>query len=753
MYWKLISLLNLAPELFSDPKNPKDNTNTDKKPNTNKSKIVFLDKLPPNINNKSFLTKSLFGVSIVILAYFMFFHGKTSHLTIDKFICNSNGTSTNILKFKDKEGYEYAIDMKNIHKNTYAEKISHNGSQVVHKVFTRTTKGNVSFNVGQLSTAGTDGKMTTTFSLDNGCNLLWTNDSTKGTACTCNNGSGTCDCCTGSTGQACTCNGNTNCSCCLFAKLANFAVHNPSNPNRMTVGSVLFSLLPSFLYLAIFFFLMRSTMKNQMGLYGKDSIFNIGKSLSQTAKSKKTFEDVAGIEEEKEELEEIVDYLKNPQKYNSMGARTPKGVILYGPPGTGKTLLAKAISGEANVPFLETSGASFDEMFVGLGAKRIRELFQKAKKLAPCIIFIDEIDALASKRGGKYSMSSGNDQTINQFLSEMDGFGDNSGIVVIAATNRLSSIDEAVLRPGRFDRHIMINLPDISERKAILKIHAKNKNISSQVDMDDVARKTPGFSGAQLENILNEATLLAVRQNKKIIGNVEISEAIDRVMAGPAKKNRKMSFSERKQIAHHEAGHAIAGVYAREGSKVEKITIIPRGQAGGYILTAPEKEANQLLTTKSQLLSRILTTLAGRAAEEIFFGIENISTGAANDLYHATAIAKNMVLRLGMSQDLGLVQHIPSEHDENPYKNNYSEHVAKIIDAEINKIMTEQYLKAKVLIEQHKTEFLLIVETLLLLETIDRKQIEFIVGNKKIPKEAEEAKQKLLNTNEPIKSE
>ncbi|KMZ96244.1 hypothetical protein PVNG_02382 [Plasmodium vivax North Korean] len=396
----------------------------------------------------------------------------------------------------------------------------------------------------------------------------------------------------------------------------------------------------------VFVFLARGAAKGQLGIYGgRGSIFSIGKSLSKTNKSGVTFKDVAGIKEEKEELEEIVDFLKRPKKYSSMGARIPKGVILYGPPGTGKTLLAKAVSGESNVPFIEASGASFDDMFVGVGAKRVRELFEKAKKLSPCIVFIDEIDALAGKRGGKFNLQ-GNEQTINQLLSEMDGFNTQEGIIVIAATNRLDSIDPAVLRPGRFDRHIQVNLPDIAERRAILELHAKNKNLSNKVNLEEIARKTPGFSGAQLENVLNEAALLAVRFNKRIISTNEIDEAIDRVMAGPAKKGRKILLEERKKVAYHEAGHAVAGLYTKDGEKVERVTIIPRGEALGYMLPTP-KEQERVLPTKNQLLDSILTILAGRASEQIFFGEGNDTIGATNDLWKASGIARKIVKTYG----------------------------------------------------------------------------------------------------------
>lgn len=490
----------------------------------------------------------------------------------------------------------------------------------------------------------------------------------------------------------------------------------------------------------------RTAMKLQgVGGGGPGGIFKIGQSLSKTVKSNVFFDDVAGLEEEKTELVELVDYLQSPTKYKAAGARMPRGVILYGPPGTGKTLLAKAVSGEADVPFIEVSGSSFDDMYVGSGAKRVRDLFNKAKKMSPCIVFIDEIDAVAGKRGAKGLNSGGiYDQTINQLLSEMDGFNTEQGIVVMAATNRLDSIDDAVLRPGRFDRHIQVNLPNIKDRVSILKVHSKNKNISSAVDLEDIARKTPGFSGAQLENVLNEAVLLSVRFGKKAVDKSDIEEAIDRVMAGPAKKSHRMSDRERKQVAYHEAGHAIAGLYSKEGEVVEKITIIPRGQAAGYMLSAPEKQ-EVLIKRKEELLSTVLTTLAGRASEEVFYGINKISTGAANDFYKVTKLVRSMVSMFGMNEKLGLYQYEPSEGSDVLYQSPYSQQSFALIEEEAEKIIAEQYKKAKELIMRHKEELILIVECLLLLETIDRNQIEFIHKNMKLPDEAAKMKNKLLS--------
>jgi cell division protease FtsH len=487
---------------------------------------------------------------------------------------------------------------------------------------------------------------------------------------------------------------------------------------------------------------MRRVGAMQGGGEGQESIFGIGKSQARIAQSTVKFSDVAGIEEEKAELIEIVDYLKNPEKYAAMGARTPRGVILYGPPGTGKTLLAKAVAGEAKVPFFQVSGSAFEDMLVGVGAKRVRDLFNKAKKAAPAIIFIDELDSVASKRG-KFDVAGGSsglaDQTINQLLAEMDGFSTRTGVVVMAATNRLDVLDDAILRPGRFDRHIQVNLPDIKEREAILRIHARNKNMSSKVHLEDIARRTPGFSGAQLENVLNEATLLAVRFGKTAIGMSEIDEAIDRVIAGPAKKSRVITEAEKKQIAYHEAGHALVGLHTPGSDVVEKITIIPRGYAAGYTLSAPEKQEIHI-QKKSDLLSIVTGILGGRASEEIIYGPSEISTGAANDLYKVTNIVRSMVTQLGMS-DIGMMQLIPSEGVVNPNSVKlYSEQTAQKIDAEIEKIISKQYAKAKKIIDANRKELDLIVEALLLLETIVKNQIDYIHKHLELPKEAIEKK-------------
>lgn len=531
----------------------------------------------------------------------------------------------------------------------------------------------------------------------------------------------------------------------LQDKTLNNVLTNASVPSTSNIGYILLQLLPTVAIIGLFIWYFSKMSKLQGG--GEESIWSVGKSQAKLAKSKYKFLDVAGLKEEKEELIEIVDYLKNPNKYTAMGARAPKGVILYGPPGTGKTLLAKAVAGEAKVPFYQVSGSSFEDMLVGVGAKRVRDLFNNAKKTAPSIIFIDELDSVAAKRGKVDFVGSSAgiaDQTINQLLAEMDGFDTKSGVVIIAATNRLDVLDEAILRPGRFDRHIQVNLPDIKERELILEIHAKNKNISSKVNLGDIARRTPGFSGAQLENVLNEATLLTVRSNKTAVGMEEIDEAIDRVIAGPAKHSRVITEAEKKQIAYHEAGHALVGLNMPGSDVVEKITIIPRGQAAGYTLSTPEKQEISI-QKKSDLLAIIASTLAGRAAEEIIYGKENISTGAANDLFKVTKITKSMVTQLGMSE-LGMTQFIPSEGTVNPYSNQYSEQTAQKIDAVVEKIIQEQYIKAKKIILKNRAELDLIVDALLVLETIVKSQIDYIHKNKKLPAEVIDKKDQLNKT-------
>ncbi|MDE7100507.1 MAG: ATP-dependent zinc metalloprotease FtsH, partial [Anaeroplasmataceae bacterium] len=478
--------------------------------------------------------------------------------------------------------------------------------------------------------------------------------------------------------------------------------------------NLLISLIPYVIMIGFFIFIFRSQ--------GNGKAFDFAKFTARLSKGKSvTFADVAGCDEEKEELVEIIDFLKNPRKYAEIGARIPKGVLLFGPPGTGKTLLAKAVAGEANVPFFSISGSDFVEMFVGVGASRVRDMFKTAKEHAPCIIFIDEIDAVGRQRGA--GMGGGHDereQTLNQLLVEMDGFTGNIGIIVMAATNRPDVLDPALLRPGRFDRQITINSPDVIGRTAILKVHARNKNLDSNIKLDEVAQRIPGFSGADIENLLNEAALLAARNNRKIILSQDIDEAIDRVLMGPAKKSKKYTEKERKLVAYHEAGHAVIGLKLENASIVQKVTIIPRGQTGGYNLMMPKEET--YFKTKSELLDTITGFLGGRVAEELIF--EDVSTGAHNDFQNATAIARAMVTEYGMSS-LGPVQYEQPSGSvflgrDYLKEKNFSDQIALEIDKEVRKIVEGCYAKAREVIKQNNDLLATIAGYLLKIETLNK---------------------------------
>jgi len=452
------------------------------------------------------------------------------------------------------------------------------------------------------------------------------------------------------------------------------------------------------------------------------------------SKRTKTFKDVAGCDAEKQEMAEIVDYLKQPKKYTQFGAKIPNGILLVGPPGTGKTLLAKAVAGEAGVPFYSISGSDFVEMFVGVGAGRVRDMFRQAKKNAPCIVFIDELDAVGRQRGT--GMGGGNDereQTLNQLLVEMDGFSDNSGVIVIAATNRDDVLDPALLRAGRFDRKITVSLPDRKGRAEIFGVHARGKKISSLVDFDQLAKRTVGFSGADIESILNDAAILAVRQNKKEIDIYDIDEAIDRRIAGPARDSVGMNEKERRTVAYHEAGHAIIGIYNKNADKVQKITIIPRGRTGGHVLMTPEED--RFLLTKNELTARIVGYLAGRVSEEIFF--DDVSTGAHNDIEMATRIARAMVTEYGMSS-LGPIQYEKDTgsvflgRDYTSVQKNFSQEVALAIDNEIRKIVSDAHDLARKTLLKHKDDLILIAETLLEKETINAEEIDYLLKNRSL---------------------
>ena len=496
----------------------------------------------------------------------------------------------------------------------------------------------------------------------------------------------------------------------------------------ITIWTVLINLVPMILVLVILFIIFKNA-NNQ-----NSKAFDFAKNRAKLNREKSiTFKDVAGCDEEKQEMEELIDFLKAPKKYIDMGARIPKGVLLVGAPGTGKTLLARAVSGEANVPFFSISGSDFVEMFVGVGASRVRDLFKVAKENSPCIIFIDEIDAVGRQRGA--GLGGGHDereQTLNQLLVEMDGFTTNMGIIIMAATNRPDVLDPALLRPGRFDRQITISLPDVRGREAILKVHARNKKLDPKIKLSDFATRIPGFSGADIENLLNEAALLAARDNRTLISDIDMGEAIDRVMMGPAKKSRKYSVEEKKVVAYHEAGHAVIGIKLEDANVVQKVTIIPRGRTGGYNLMVPLEE--KFLETKKSLIARITSFLGGRVAEEIVF--DTVTTGAYNDFQNATQIARAMVTEYGMS-DLGPIQYESSGGNvflgRDYFKEkNFSDQVAHEIDKEVRHIITQCFEKAKNIIETNRELLDLIAHYLVEVETLTKADIDEIVSTGKL---------------------
>lgn len=511
-----------------------------------------------------------------------------------------------------------------------------------------------------------------------------------------------------------------------------FKIISKSDPSANGWVAFLINVAPTLLLIGLAFWFFTKQLNGQKGSMD----FGRSKAKLNPDNGRVTFKDVAGLPEEKEELQELIDFLKNPKKFTKLGARIPKGVLLVGPPGTGKTLLAKAVAGEANAPFYFISGSDFVELYVGVGASRVRDMFKQAKQNAPCLIFIDEIDAVGRQRGT--GIGGGHDereQTLNQLLTEMDGFGANEGIIIIAATNRPDVLDPALLRPGRFDRQVTVALPEQKAREEILKVHARGKILSKSVHLDSIAKRTVGFSGADLENLLNEAALLAVRREKNAITMSEIDEAIDRVIMGPAKVTKKYTKEEKKLVAYHEAGHAVLGIKLDNANDVQKVTIIPRGQAGGYNLMLPKEE--KYTATKTELLEQIMGLLGGRVAEEVVFG--EITTGAHNDFSKATKIARSMVTEYGMSS-LGPVQLETPEgssflgRDYNKNRN-FSDQVALEIDNEVRKIINDCYSKAKKIIEKNRDLLDLIASNLIEHETLTKEQIDYLAENGKMPVE------------------
>ena len=515
----------------------------------------------------------------------------------------------------------------------------------------------------------------------------------------------------------------------LLSKNISYETNPPRGPSWWQTA--LTYVIPLVLLFGLFFFFMQQTQG------GGNRVMNFGKSrarLHEGDRKRVSFDDVAGADEEKAELAEVVDFLKDPRKYIELGARIPKGVLLVGPPGTGKTLLARAVAGEAGVPFFTISGSDFVEMFVGVGASRVRDLFTDAKKSSPCIVFIDEIDAVGRQRGA--GLGGGHDereQTLNQLLVEMDGFDVNEGIIILAATNRPDILDPALLRPGRFDREIAVGVPDVRGREEILKVHTRNKPLSEEISLRDIARSTPGFTGADLENVVNEAALLTARTGGKKVGKAEIEEAVERIIAGTQKKSRVISEFEKKIVSYHEAGHALVGFLLPHTDPVHKVSIIPRGRAGGYTLMLPEED--RYFMTRTELLDRVTTLLAGRVAEKVV--LDEISTGAQNDLERATAIVRQMIMEYGMSDSLGPISlgHKQSQvflGRDIARDRDYSEEIAKAIDMEIRKTVDRCYQRAQDILEENRDKLNSIAEALLEKETLDAEEISALVEGKSL---------------------
>ena len=509
-------------------------------------------------------------------------------------------------------------------------------------------------------------------------------------------------------------------------------IQSTEPPQPSLFLSIVLSLLPYVIMIGLLVFMMNRMGKGSGG--GGPQIFNMGKSKAKENGediSDVTFADVAGIDEAKQELKEVVDFLKEPEKFKKIGARIPKGVLLLGEPGTGKTLLAKAVAGEAKVPFFSMSGSEFVEMFVGVGASRVRDLFGKARKNAPCIVFIDEIDAVGRKRGS--GQGGGNDereQTLNQLLVEMDGFGTDETIIVLAATNRADVLDKALKRPGRFDRQVVVEMPDVRGREEILKVHAKNKKFAPDVDFKIIAKKTVGMAGADLANILNEGAILAARAGRTEITMADLEEASEKVKMGPERKSKLVPEDEKRVVAYHEVGHGIVGYIIGGGDRVHKITMIPRGPAGGYTLSLPEEEKS--FHSKKYMLNRIARYFGGRAAEEIIFGKENITDGAGSDIYYATSIAKDIVTKYGMTEKFGPVFLEATEEDYMLQRKYYSEQTGKEVDDEIRKIITEQYSRAKNILLENRDKLEEVTRILLEKETIMGPEFEAIMKNEYI---------------------
>lgn len=680
------------------------NSNNNQKKDSDKNSTPNKKTPPPSNALKIFLRYLpwlIFLAIIIVIIWALFFRSSATYISKNSFI-------------------DY---MNEIHEKTSAQRTA-DGDDVTELIFSRDSNGNYAVSAEQLTfDTGTDGTSTPKLGLGNYYTVLSYEEGTYYSSL-----------------RTPTTDGDNNYLTPGWAFTGTYESVTYDAPIKVNIAGasssafylqLLFSLLPIIIIIVLFYVIYRAFSKGKGGM-------NFGtpfkKAAPKPVQSSVRFSDVAGYVEEKYELQEVIDFLKRPSAYNSMGVRIPKGILLVGEPGTGKTLLARATAGESSVPFLQINGSEFVELFVGLGAQRVRDLFNTAKKYAPSILFIDEIDTIGRTRGGNFGGSNDErEQTLNQLLVELDGFTNRENVIVIGATNRADVLDNALLRPGRFDRIIQFHNPTLEERFAILKVHSENKNLDPDIDLMVIAARTPGFTGAQLENVLNEAALLSIREHEKMISLVNIDEAIDRVIGGLAKTTKKYIEREKKLVSYHESGHAVCGLVLDGADRIQKITIVPRGKAGGYTLMTPKEE--RFFATKKEIIEKITGYLGGRASEEITFGASEITTGAHNDIEQATNLARKMVTELGMT-DLGMVKYDNLHNSQNPYFEGSvrtSEKISGKIDDKIKEIIDTCYTHSLAIIRENKKLLSLLANALMLQETISEEEIAFIKKNMKIP--------------------